>query len=159
MDEFTEAFGSLFGLAIGLVIFVLLICIAVGIYNAIVTGKLYKKAGQPAWAAWIPGYTTWVRCKAAGCHWLLFAIIIGASVLELFVGEIAVLSDLFYLLSLAAGFFINWNMAKKFGKGVGFAIGFTIIPIVFISIIAFSKNTKYLPEAEVKNCAFFDVNF
>ena len=33
------------------------------------------------------------------------------------------------------------NMAKKFGKDIGFAIGLILLPIIFMPILAFGKST------------------
>ena len=38
---------------------------------------------------------------------------------------------------------INIEIAKKFGKTSGYGIGMTLIPIIFIPLLAFSDN-KYL---------------
>ncbi|MEI6460969.1 MAG: DUF5684 domain-containing protein, partial [Verrucomicrobiota bacterium] len=79
--------------------------------------KVFTKAGQPGWAVLIPFYNIIVLLRIAGLPWywvftplILFASV-GAGVLACFV--LAVLGLL--------------RIARRFGKGIGFTIGLTLL--------------------------------
>src|SRR6195256_1051104 len=65
--------------------------------------KVFSKAGQPGWAAIIPIYNLYVMCKVAGRPgwWLLLMLI--------------------PLVNFIIAIILNVDIAKRFGKGVGFA--------------------------------------
>lgn len=83
--------------------------------------KVFSKAGQPGWPAIIPIYNVYIMCKVAGRPgwWLLLMLIPVVNVI------IAII--------------LNVDIAKRFGKGVGFAIGMIFLPFIFWPIIAFGS--------------------
>ncbi len=46
--------------------FVAILAVVVYILRSIVVGKLFKKAGQPAWKAWVPVYWHWILLQLGG---------------------------------------------------------------------------------------------
>jgi hypothetical protein len=78
--------------------------------------KVFTKAGEPGWAAIVPIYNYYVLDKIAGrpTWWLL---------LWIFLGPIA------YIV-------ISFDIAKRFGKGAGFAIGLILLPFIFWPMLA-----------------------
>jgi hypothetical protein len=88
--------------------------------------KIFAKAGRPWWAAIIPFYSAWVLAEIAGKPgwWGLLTIIP-------FVG-------------LVFAILILIELAKRFGKGAGFAVGMILLPMVFTPILAFG-SAKYEP--------------
>lgn len=147
--------GALAALA-GFLLVIGLIALIVGIYVLIVNILLYKKCGQAGWKAIIPFYCNWVLfvdiCK---CHWIVFVAVLAGALLS----SVAVIGTILGLVTIFAYVCVNYNLAKKFGKDTGFAIGCMLLPVIFYSILAFSKNAVYNADAETKNVAFFDVNF
>jgi hypothetical protein len=83
--------------------------------------KVFSKAGQPGWAAIIPIYNIYVLCKVAGRPgwWLLLMFI--------------------PLVNLIIAIILNIDIAKNFGKGVGFGIGLIILPFIFYPILGFGS--------------------
>jgi len=83
--------------------------------------KVFSKAGQPGWAAIIPIYNIYVMCKVAGRPgwWLLLVLIPFVNII------IAII--------------LNVDIAKRFGKGVGFAIGMIFLPFIFWPILGFGS--------------------
>ena len=81
--------------------------------------KVFSKAGQPGWAAIIPIYNIYVMCKVAGRPgwWLLLMLI--------------------PLVNVIIAIILNVDIAKHFGKGVGFAIGMILLPFIFWPILGF----------------------
>jgi hypothetical protein len=83
--------------------------------------KVFSKAGQPGWAAIIPIYNLYVMCKVAGRPgwWLLLCLI--------------------PFLNLIILIILNFDIAKKFGKSGGFAVGMILLPFIFWPILGFGS--------------------
>jgi Family of unknown function (DUF5684) len=86
--------------------------------------KLFTKAGQPGWASIIPIVNTYFMIKVAGRPgwWLLLLFI--------------------PLVNFVILIILFLDIAKRFGKGVGFGIGLILLPIIFFPILAFG-NAQY----------------
>jgi len=83
--------------------------------------KVFSKAGQPGWAAIIPIYNFYVMCKVAGRPgwWLLLMLI--------------------PFVNFVIAIILNVDIAKRFGKGVGFAVGMILLPFIFWPILGFGS--------------------
>ena len=83
--------------------------------------KVFSKAGQPGWAVIIPIYNIYVLCKVAGRPgwWLLLMLI--------------------PLVNIVIAIILNIDIAKNFGKGVGFGIGLVFLPFIFYPILGFGS--------------------
>ena len=106
------------GLFIGIIIFSLIL----GLISIISYWKLFKKAGKPGWASIVPIYNIIIMLQIAEMnviYFLLFLIPI-ANIIVLFM--------------------MNIKIAKHFGKGTGYGIGMSLIPIIFVPMLAFSDN-------------------
>ena len=99
----------------------IIIYLAVIIFQFVAMWKVLEKAGQPGWAIIIPIYNIYILLKVAGRPgwWLLLMLIPLANI---------IVSILMYL-----------DIAGKFGKGTGFAIGLFFLPIIFFPILAFGQ--------------------
>jgi hypothetical protein len=83
--------------------------------------KVFSKAGQPGWAAIIPIYNVYVMCKVAGRPgWWLLLMLIPA-------------------VNFVIAIILNVEIAKRFGRGVGFAIGMLFLPFIFWPILGFGS--------------------
>jgi len=91
--------------------------------------KMYAKAGQPGWASIIPIYNIIVMLRMVGrpLWWILLLFIPIVN----FVIAIIVMIDL----------------AKSFGKGVGFALGLAFLSPIFIPILGFGSARYVGPTA------------
>ena len=92
--------------------------------------KIFSKAGQPGWAAIIPIYNFIVWCKIVGrsAWWVLLLLIC---------------FPIFYII-------LCIDLAKSFGKGVGFAIGLILLSVIFFPILGFGSATYQGPSAAPK---------
>ena len=83
--------------------------------------KVFSKAGQPGWAAIIPIYNIYIMCKVAGRPgwWLLLMLI--------------------PFVNFIIAIILNVDIAKRFGKGVGFAVGMILLPFIFWPILGFGS--------------------
>ena len=106
-----------------------LVELAILVFFIVTFWKIFGKAGQPGWYSLIPIFNIYILLKIVGRPWwwlILFLIpIVG------FIIAIVVTVDL----------------AKSFGKGVGFAIGMILLGIVFYPILAFGKAEYQGPAA------------
>ncbi len=97
--------------------------------------KIFEKAGVEGWKAIIPIYNMWVLAEIVGQPgWL--GLLAAFSLLIPAIG---------FLLYLVIMFYIYYLLAKAFGKDVLFAIGLTILPFIFLPILAFG-DADYDPK-------------
>ena len=113
-------------LAAGMGAGMMLVWCAVVLILIISMWKIFTKAGKPGWAAIVPIYNMIVLLEIA-CKPIWWFILL----LIPFVNIIVIIIVLI-------------ELAKRFGKGVGFAIGMLILPFIFYPMLAFG-DSKYTP--------------
>jgi hypothetical protein len=103
------------------ILFELAIIAVIAIPIIVGTWKVFTKAGKPGWAAIIPFYRSYVLTEVIGkpIWW-------------------------FILLIIPCTAFIMWiftaiEVAKKFGQGMGFAVGLIFLPFIFFPILGFGS--------------------
>ena len=91
--------------------------------------KVFTKAGQPGWASIIPIYNLYIWCKIVGRPgwWILLMLI--------------------PFVNIIVGIILCIDMAKSFGKGVGFGIGLALLGIIFWPILGFGSAQYQGPAA------------
>jgi hypothetical protein len=87
--------------------------------------KVFTKAGQPGWAAIIPIYNNLVLLRIIGRPWWWLLLLI-----------VPFVNIVIYII-------IMLDLAKSFGRGVGFGIGLIIFLDIWLLILAFG-GSKYL---------------
>lgn len=122
--------GSLIaGLYIGFLIFyMLLIVILIAEYVLIYVSYwcMFRKAGRKSWPAVVPILNSLMLLDIAGKPWWY-----------IFFLPIQFLNLLVYI-----------DLARAFGKSIGWAFGLSLIPIVFLPILGLSKNIYYQRPAD-----------
>jgi hypothetical protein len=94
---------------------------AIALLMIIAMWKVFTKAGWPGWASLIPFYNVYVLIKIAGRPgWWFFLLLIPVV-------------NLIIIIVLCV------DIAKNFGKGVGFALGLVFLPFIFYPILAFGS--------------------
>ena len=88
--------------------------------------KIFSKAGQPGWAAIIPIYNWIVWCKIVGRPWWWILLLLIPFV------------NLIILIILMI------DLAKRFGKGVGFGIGLIFLHTAFSIYLTVCSTVFYL---------------
>jgi len=84
--------------------------------------KIYEKLGTDGWKAIIPIYNTIVLLELL--KWDIWKIV------------------LFFIpvVNIVFSFLLMRDLAKKFGKGDGYAVGLFLLSIVFIPMLAFKED-------------------
>jgi Family of unknown function (DUF5684) len=91
--------------------------------------KIFTKAGQPGWASIIPIYNWYILCKIVGRPgWWVILLLIP-------------------FVNFIVGIILCIDLAKSFGKGVGFAIGLILLGVIFFPILGFGSAQYQGPAA------------
>jgi ABC-type sulfate transport system permease subunit len=90
---------------------------------------VFTKAGEQGWKSLIPIYNVWVILKIIGRPgwWLILMFI--------------------PFVNIVVGIIVAVDLAKSFGKGVGFAIGLILLSFIFYPVLAFSDARYQGPAA------------
>jgi hypothetical protein len=115
-DYETTAAPSPIVIIISLAIAILMIAVMIA-----AMWKVFSKAGQPGWASIIPIYNIYIMCKVAGRP--------GWWVLLMFIPFV----------NFIIAIILTIDIAKNFGKGVGFGIGLIFLPFIFLPILGFGS--------------------
>lgn len=110
--------APMIGLFFGIIIFSMVL----GLIYIISYWKIFNKAGKPGIASIIPIYNYIVMIQIAKLS-LVYIFLL-----------------LMPFINIYAIFKINIEISKKFGKTTGFGIGITLLPIIFIPLLAFSDD-------------------
>ena len=96
-----------------------LIFLAAFILTIVGKAMVFKKAGEPPWAAIIPLYNRYITFRIVGrpWWWLLAWLVPPVNWVVLLLAHI--------------------DLAHAFGKGDGFGIGLTLLPFVFFPMLGF----------------------
>jgi hypothetical protein len=118
--------GGLGGVVFGIAELGIMVLVIAGLW------KVFVKAGHPGWAAIIPIYNVYILLKIAGRPgwWLILFLI--------------------PLVNLAIGIVVSIDIAKRFGKGVGFGIGLALLGIIFYPILGFGDAVYTPPGTEAR---------
>jgi hypothetical protein len=116
------AIAALFGGVFALIWLAVVLLVIVSLW------KIFEKAGKPGWAAIVPIYNLVVLLEIIRkpIWWIVLFLV--------------------PCLNLVAAVMVSLELAKCFGKTVGFAIGMILLPFVFFPMLAFS-DAQYNPPA------------
>lgn len=131
--------GGLIAGMLGFFIFLIVVCAAAAIVVMIAKMAVYKKAGKPSWAAWVPGYNMVLDCEIGGVdpRWVLIYIYGSFASIVPLIGALAYFAAAIYYCIL-----VNVSLAHSFGKSTGFAVGLILVPFVFIPMLGWGQ-AKY----------------
>jgi len=113
-DNVAGVIGAIFGVMMLVYLAVIVLMIA-GMW------MVFTKAGKPGWAAIVPIYNFIVLLEIVGkpLWWILLCLIPFVNLV------------IFILIAI--------ELAKVFGKGVGFALGLVFLPFVFYPVLGFGS--------------------
>jgi len=120
------------GAAAGIGIAGIIIWLAIAAFFIACGWKIFTKAGKPGWAAIVPIYNIIILLEIVGkpIWWIILLII--------------------PVVNIVIEFMIVIELAKRFGKSVGFAIGMILLSVIFIPMLAFG-SAQYTPPAPAAN--------
>ena len=118
-----EDVAGMLGAGFGCVFFIIYFAIIVVFLASL--WKIFVKANQPGWAAIIPIYNIYVLTQIVGrpAWWIILFII--------------------PCVNIVAAIMLALDLAKSFGKEIGFAIGMILLPFIFYPILGFG-SAQYL---------------
>lgn len=112
------------GLSGCLISFIILIDVGIIALLVVSLWRIFEKASKPGWAAIVPIYNLIVLLEITGQPlWMTFLFFVP-------IGNLVVLIIVYI------------ELASRFNKGTGFAVGLILLSIVFLPILAFS-DSKY----------------
>ena len=113
--------GGVMGIIMGVVYLAVIVLMIAGLW------KIFAKAGQPGWACIVPIYNILVLLKIAGkpAWWVLLFLC----------GPVGAIISII----------VNIEIAKRFGKGVGFGLGMAFLGPIFIPMLGFGAATYQGP--------------
>lgn len=114
------------GVILVFVFFAIAAAVAGYVVTAYLLGRIFKKAGEKPWKAWVPVYNNWVLLELGGQQgfWAVLAFIPIVNIVALVFTCIA-----FY------------NIGLRFGKDGAFVLLAIFLPIVWLIWLAFDSST------------------
>ena len=112
------------GMILGVVAFYLVVLV----FFAIVGWKIFAKAGKPGWAVIVPIYNlvVYLEITKRPLWWIILCLI--------------------PLVNIVVSIIMVFDLARKFGKGIGFGFGLLFLGFIFAPVLAFG-SAKYNPNA------------
>lgn len=114
------------------------------VIQAVAKWKIFSKAGESGWKAWIPFYSTYVEYSFT---WktIFFWIWLLLSVVDAFIGQPdggfqVFAQDICSLIMLVITVMGNYKLSCSFGHGAGFALGLILLNPVFVLILGFGSS-------------------
>ena len=118
---------------------ILLIALVVCILQIVAMWKMFNKAGEKGWKSIIPIYGTVVLFKISGTSpWLILLCLL--SIIPI-VGPLVIFGLNIYLSN---------NIAKSFGKDIGYTVGLIFLPFIFQLILGLGSAEYVGPAGKTK---------
>ena len=142
-----DAIMGLFGAATVLILIIsIIVALILCVFIVICNWKILVKAGEEGWKAIIPFYNYFVFCNVSmtkPTYLVVFFVFLGGALLS-FVGCIPYIGFVFAgfagLIMAVANGFLNFSLAKSFGKDVAICVLAIFFPPIVRAILAFSGS-------------------
>ena len=122
----------------GFVGIIVVVYVAIIVFEIAALWKVFVKAGQPGWAAIIPIYNLYILLKVIGTAGVVAAAVPRRLIIP-FVG---------WILLIVIGIIIAIDLAKSFAKSSGFAVGLIFLNFIFVPILGFGEAQYVGPAAQ-----------
>lgn len=105
---------------------------------SIFLGKIFKKAGVPSWAAWVPYYNSWKTFEIGGQQgfWAILMII----------PVVNLVAMVFYFIAM-------YHIGLKLGKSGAFIVLGIFLPVVWMIWLAVDSSTWDESKSDAKSLA------
>lgn len=101
-----------------------ILVLVIAVIMIVANWKIYTKAGKPGWASLVPFYNMYLMYEIAGMNGWMFLL------------------TFIPIVNIVIQIMLYLNLAKKFGKSTGFAIGLILLNPIFLLLLAFG-NAEY----------------
>lgn len=121
---------------VGIVIFFAILGVAISsaIFGLLSMG-IFRKAGRPEWAAFVPVYNYSVLLDIVGRPtWWIWLVVGGVVVSPVPLIGWLTAAGLFVL-----QVFVMNDLAKSFAKDVGYTLGLVLLPVVFLPLVGYGE--------------------
>ena len=134
------------------IVFLLVMTAVIYIVNSIFLGKVFKKAGLPAWQAWVPLLNSWKMLEIGGKkgYWVLLGFVstIGSGFIRntdsenslVVVAIVAIISLAAILVNLIIYVITVHNINLKLQYGAGMTVCAIFLPLIWVIVLGVSKN-------------------
>ena len=118
--------GQALAITAGVLFFYFIFIVIAYVIGAILLMQIFKKAGAPGWAAWVPVYNNWKLLEIGKQHgfWAVLA----------FIPFVNIVSIVFMYIAM-------YHIGKSLGKGDAFVVLAIFLPIVWLIWLAVDKST------------------
>lgn len=131
--------GAMVGIFVGIAVVALIAYVVTSFF----LGKVFQKAGVPAWKAWVPIYNQWVFLELGGQHgWISLLFLAGIIPFVGFIGTI--IATVFACIAA-------YRIGLNFGKEGVFVLLYIFLGIVWIIWLAVDKTAVWKPGAPSTN--------
>lgn len=117
-------FAALFGGTVWMVGLAIYIITIIGLW------KVFTKAGMPGWLSIIPIVNLFMIAKIATGNALIG------------------IGYFIPIVNIIVPFYVNYQLAKAYGKGIGFFLGLVFLPPIFTIILGFDDSQYIGPNGE-----------
>ena len=124
----------MFTMAMGTSVLLLLFAVGLLVVSIVSNWCVFTKAGEPGWKIFIPVYGSYVSYRIAGVSlyfWISLLLSAAVRLTDGPNGETTLLG------ASAVEVWMCINLARSFGRGIGFGLGLAFLPVVFYPILAF----------------------
>lgn len=100
----------------------MIVYLAIGVVTLAGMWKIFAKAGKPGWASIVPIYNivVWLQAVNRPVWWIILLLI--------------------PIVGWVVAIVITNDLAKSFGKGIGWTFGLLFLPFVFYPILGFGSD-------------------
>jgi len=128
-EEAAVAAGGIIAVVLAFMVTFALVIAAIVLFYCVCFWKIFSKAGQPGWAAFIPIYNTVVLLQIVGrpVWWVVLSFI--------------------PVVNVIMGIIVFIDLAKSFGKDTMFALGLILLGPIVLPILAFGSAQYGGPSA------------
>ncbi len=138
--------GALLATLFGFLATMWLFVVAIIVFITIAKWKVFKKAGKQGWESIVPFYNTIVLLDIIGYKWYYIFVF--------FMSAIPVIG---WVIVLVFNISYNIKLAKAYGQETTFGIGLWLVPFVFLAILGFNKEIKYVGKSVNGDIDFNDM--
>lgn len=131
-----EFLAVMVGFLGGALMFGLTIAAAILVLMIVANIFLFRKMGLPGWYGVIPIWNIYQLFRQCWTPLPWFGFWVALAVLS-FLGVEGIIGFVVSVLTLVISVALNYKLALAFGRGVGYCIGLSLIPIVFLPMLAF----------------------